>query len=456
LCDSIRRREERVIRGIRNVLARGASIALVLLLAAPPAPRAQTGADSRPFKPEQLEQIVAPLALYPDPLLAQIMMASTYPLEVVQAARFAQANPNLKDAALNEELKKQTWDDSVKALVSFPEVLAMMDSQLEWMQKLGDAVLAQQKDVMDAIQRLRAKAQAAGNLTSTEQQNVIVESAPAPPTIIRIEPTNPEIIYVPTYNPTIVYGAWPYPAYPPYYYYPPYYPVGYFYASAAISFGFGMLVGGAIWGNCNWGGGDIDIDVNRQNNFTKNVNRGDRVNPLNADRGSGARDDRASWRHNPEHRKGTQYRDAATQQRFNRGADSTRAAARESFRGRAEQGRQDLSRGPGQGAARSREGGFGSAGGAQRPGGAGQGGAGAARGRDAIGSGAGGDRGGAGGGRAFEGVGQGPSQRAYSQRGQSSRGSSYGAGGSRGGGGGFSGGAGGRGGGGGGRGGGRR
>src|SRR4029077_7755437 len=100
----------------------------------------------------------------PDPMIAQIMMASTYPLEVIQAARFAKANPNLKDAALNDELKKQNWDDSVKALVSFPQVLEMMDSQLEWMQKLGDAVLAQQKDTMDAIQPLRAKAHAAGNL----------------------------------------------------------------------------------------------------------------------------------------------------------------------------------------------------------------------------------------------------------------------------------------------------
>jgi hypothetical protein len=328
------------------------------MLATPSLPRAQPpGGENRPFKPEELEQIVAPIALNPDPLVAQIFMASTYPLEVIQAARFAKANPNLKDAALNEELKKQTWDDSVKALVSFPQVLEMMDSQLEWMQKVGDAVLAQQKETMDAIQRLRAKAQTAGNLKSTEQQNVIVEEV-APPqqqTIIRIEPASAEVIYVPTYNPTVVYGAWPYPAYPPYYYYPPYYPVGYFAATAAISFGLGMLVGGAIWGGCNWGGGDIDVDVNRQNNFSRNVNRGDRVNQLRTERGSGTRGDRGSWRHSPEHRKGAQYRDSATQQKFNRAGDSARAASRDSFRGRAEQGRQDLGRGGvGQGAARAR------------------------------------------------------------------------------------------------------
>ena len=215
-----------VWRGIRKVLARSLPVTLAILLAAPPFPRAQQPSPAAaPFKPEELEQIVAPIALYPDPLVAQIFMASTYPVEVIQAARFAKANPNLKDAALNEELKKQTWDDSVKALVSFPQVLEMLDSQLEWMQKLGDAILAQQKETMDAIQRLRRKAQTAGNLKSTEQQNVIVEQTepPQPVTIIKIEPTNPEIIYVPAYNPEIVYGGWPYPAYPPYYYYPPYY-----------------------------------------------------------------------------------------------------------------------------------------------------------------------------------------------------------------------------------------
>src|SRR4029453_14472042 len=141
-----------------------AVVAALSLLFAPLAPLA-TGAqqprsaDSRPFKPEELEQIVAPIVQYPDPLLAQIFMASTYPLEVIEAARFEKANPSLKGDALNEELKKHKWDDSVKALVRFPQVLELMDSQLEWMQKLGDAFLAQQKDTMDAIQRVRAKAQ---------------------------------------------------------------------------------------------------------------------------------------------------------------------------------------------------------------------------------------------------------------------------------------------------------
>ena len=138
-----------------------ALLALAIALAAPAVPQAQPmrGTESRLFRPEELEQIVAPIAQYPDPLVAQIFMASTYPLQVVEAARFAKANPSLKGDALDAELKKRSWDESVKALVSYPQVLEMMDRQLDWTQKLGDAVLAQQKDTLDAVQRVRAKAQ---------------------------------------------------------------------------------------------------------------------------------------------------------------------------------------------------------------------------------------------------------------------------------------------------------
>src|SRR5262249_55060729 len=283
----------------------------------------------------------------------------------------------------------------------------------------GDAVLSQKKDTMDAIQRLRMKAQAQGNLRSTEQQKVIVDQAEPPQqqTIIKIEPANPQVVHVPTYNPEIVYGPRPYPYYPPYDYYPPYYPDGYL-ARAAIAFGVGMIVGDAIWGGCNWGRSDIDIDVNRRNNFNRNVNRGDRVSPRTADRAGGARGDRSSWQHNPEHRKGAQYRDSATQQKFNRAGDSARTASRESFRGPAQQGGQELGRGgAGQGAARARDSGLGSAGGAQRAGGAGQGGAGAGRGDGGGIQRGSGQAGASGGGRAFEGVGQGQTQRSYSERG---------------------------------------
>src|SRR5262245_27528730 len=163
-----------------------------------------------PFNNEQLEQIVAPIALYPDPLIAQILMASTYPLEVVQAARFASANAHLKGAQLDEELKKYTWDDSDKSLVAFPQVFTMMNETIDWTQNLGDAFLASQKGVMDAIQRLRAKAEAEGNLKSTPEQTVTTEPAPPPPPgsppvvvqqapaqIITIQPTNPQVVYVP-------------------------------------------------------------------------------------------------------------------------------------------------------------------------------------------------------------------------------------------------------------------
>ena len=148
-------------RRIQNALTSGVTIGLALMVVAHSVPGAQQprSADSRLFKPEELERIVAPVVQYPDPLLAQIFLASTYPLEVIQAARFAKANPGLKGDALDAELKKHSWDDSVKALVGFPQVLEMMDSQLEWTQKLGDAFLAQQKETLDAVQRVRAKAQ---------------------------------------------------------------------------------------------------------------------------------------------------------------------------------------------------------------------------------------------------------------------------------------------------------
>ncbi len=154
---------------------------LVVMLAAPAPVAAQPGGSAAAFTPEQLEQVAAPIALYPDPLLAQILMASTYPLEVVQAARFVKDNPNLKGDQLDEKLKDQTWDDSVKSLVSFPQVLSLMDGKLDWTQKLGDAVLGQQKELMDAVQRLRARAQAEGNLKSTPEQTVTVEPAAAAP-----------------------------------------------------------------------------------------------------------------------------------------------------------------------------------------------------------------------------------------------------------------------------------
>src|SRR5690348_2603053 len=178
------------------------------------------------LKPEQLEALVSPIALYPDTLLSQVLIASTYPLEVVQADRWANENKNRKGNELKAAIDKQAWDESVKALVATPSVLTMMSTKLDWTQKLGDAVLAQQPDVMDAIQRLRARAQANNKLQSTTQQKVIVTQE-ANRQLIAIEPTDPGTVYVPYYDPAVVYGDWAYPDYPPYYWgYPGYIAAG--------------------------------------------------------------------------------------------------------------------------------------------------------------------------------------------------------------------------------------
>jgi hypothetical protein len=195
-----------------------------------------TNAQQQLLGQGELDALVAPIALYPDALLAQVLMASTYPLEVVQAERWAKANKSLKGDKLKEALTNQDWDASVKALVATPTVLSMINGDLDWLEKLGDAVLAQQPDLMDAIQRLRSKAQANGKLTTTKQQKVTVTQQ-ADKQVIVIEPTSPESVYVPYYEPSVVYGTWPYEDYEPYYFPPaPGYIVG------------GALATGIAWG----------------------------------------------------------------------------------------------------------------------------------------------------------------------------------------------------------------
>ena len=153
------------------------------------------GQDSnKPFTTEQLDQLLAPIALYPDALLSQVLMGATYPLEIVEAARWSQANPNLKGDAAVAAVKDKSWDVSVKSLTAFPQTLQMMSNQLDWTQKLGDAMIGQQKDVATAVQRLRAKAEAAGNLKSTPQQKVTTQSSGGANAIV-IEPANPEVMY---------------------------------------------------------------------------------------------------------------------------------------------------------------------------------------------------------------------------------------------------------------------
>jgi hypothetical protein len=218
---------------------------------------------------EQLQQLVAPIALYPDELVAEILAASTYPTQIVEAERWLQQNSSLKGAQLAGEVDKQSWDPSVKALTQFPSVLANMDKNLSWTSALGDAYFNDQQDVLSAVQVMRKRAQDAGTLKTTAQQNVATQGQ----TII-IQPTNPDIVYLPQYDPWIVYGA-------PLVVYPGYVP-GPWVAAPVISFGIGFPLGWPFgwawdaWG-CNWGGGFVVFNhntfISRSHTF---IHRGDR------------------------------------------------------------------------------------------------------------------------------------------------------------------------------------
>jgi hypothetical protein len=295
------------------------SVAAVPAQAQSPAAADQTQnqpASDQSFSQAQIMQVVAPVALYPDALLTQVLMASTYPLEVVEAARWSHDNPGVLGQALENAMQSQSWDPSVKALTAVPQTLQMMSDRLAWTEELGDVFLAQQQDVLAAVQNLRAEAQAAGNLKSTPQQVVTTASPPAGSNDagvqqpIVIEPVNPDVYYVPVYNPDVVYGAWPYPDYQPFYWSPP----G-FVASNVVSFAAGVAVGAAIWGGCNWWNHNVIINVNRYNVFNHtNINITNNV-----------------WVHNPAHRGNVPYRNAAVAARFGRSND---AAARDAFRDR--------------------------------------------------------------------------------------------------------------------------
>jgi hypothetical protein len=284
-----------------------------LAQAQPAQPQAGQPESSQPLlKPERLDALAAPIALYPDALLANVLAASTYPLEVVQSDRWLTEHKNLKGEALKKEVDKQAWDDSVKALVGTPEVLSMMSQKLDWTKSLGDAVLAQQPDMMDAIQRLRSKAQANKKLVTTKQQKVSVQQQQDKQVIV-IEPAIADTMYVPYYDPATVYGEWPYPAYPPYYFAAPPY-IGAGVIAAGIAFGAGVAI--ARWGNywgggCNWG----------NNNFF--INRSSTINNVGN-----------NWQHNPAHRQGVKYSNANVSQRFGNNNLKAGAGSRTDFRGR--------------------------------------------------------------------------------------------------------------------------
>ncbi len=249
------------------------------------------------FKAERLDQLLAPIALYPDALLAQILMAATYPLEIVKADRWLQdpAHANLRGDQLAAAIEVEAWDPSVKSLVPFPRILRMMDEALDWTEELGNAVAAQQGDVMDAIQRLRHQAAAAGTLWSNAEQQVTTERQG-----IVIEPANPEFIYPPVYSPA-VYGPWPYPDYPPLDISPPDYGSG-FPLPFGIGFSMGFAVVQPLWRWCafDWGQRRIQLDIEKFNTLNHH--------------GAGIGKD--TWRRDLGHPPSALYNDLASRTRF--------------------------------------------------------------------------------------------------------------------------------------------
>jgi hypothetical protein len=251
---------------------------------------------------DQLDSLVAPIALYPDPLLAQTLVACTYPLEIVQLQQWLEKNKNLKDKALTDAVQKQNWDPSVQAMAPFPDLVKLLSTNIKWTDELGNAFLAQQSDVMDAVQRMRTKAVEKGALKSNEQQKVETKTVESK-TVVVVQPAKTEVVYVPSYDPVAVWGA-PYYPYPPVAY-PAYYPV----AGMMLSFGVGVAMGaawGGGWGwNAGWGGNN-DININRNNTFVNNSNRaGNRYGGANG-----------RWQHNPAHRGGAPYGNRATANRY--------------------------------------------------------------------------------------------------------------------------------------------
>src|SRR5580704_7972253 len=384
---------------------------------APAAGTAQQEAAN--LSPDQLDSLVAPIALYPDPLLAQVLAASTYPLELVQLQQWLEKNKTLKDKALADAVQKQTWDPSVQAMAALPDVVKRLVDDIQWTAELGNAFLAQESDTLDAVQRMRAKAQEKGNLKSNEQMKVetrVVESKQ----VIVVEQADPQVVYVPSYDPVVVYGAPAYP-YPPIYYPPP----GYYAAGMAISFGVGLAMGaawGGGWGyNTGWGGNN-DININKNNNFVNNSNR---QNVSNRPSQQPSRGGGGKWQHNPQHRGGTPYGNRDTANKF---GGTTRGASASDRRANARQ--QPRQQGGRQGAGTMDRG---AAGGSRQQGGAGNRGGGGDRvGNRQTSGGSGGRNSDAFGGSSRSGS----SARASSSRGSSSMGGGSRGGGSRGGGGG--------------------
>ena len=272
------------------------------------------------YSREELAQMLAPIALYPDALLAQVLMASTYPIEVIEADRWVRMHPELQGEALDAVLLDKNWDPSVKAICHFPSILALMSERITETTSLGNAFLAQEAEVMGMVQELRAQAYAQGNLATTSQQQVIVERE----TII-IAPADPRVIYVPYYDPFYIYGPWWYPAYPPYYWGPPGASLGFgisYWPSYHFSFAFGT------WSYFDWHRHTIFIDVHQRPRFVRHERWHARP---------------GVWQHAPSHRRGVAYRDKSTARKFGQSPPRSREIGRDT-RGFTENRQQDFDR----------------------------------------------------------------------------------------------------------------
>ena len=289
-------------------------LTLLLAMSISFAPQIASAQDGPAFSQQELDQMLAPIALYPDALLSQILMAATYPLEVVEAARWSRANPGLKGDEAVRAADSYNWDPSIKSLVAFPQILDMMDDKLDWTRRLGDAFLDQESQVMDTVQNLRRRAYDAGNLRSTDQYRV----EPQGPDIAIDEPY-PQDYYVPYYDPMLIYGPWWWPTYPPVYWapWPGYYMrpgFGFFAWGAGIRISAGFFFGAFDWHQHR-------VNVVNVNSYYYPRNAGPR------NRAPGA------WQHEPDHRRGVPYRATSVRQQFGRA--SVAPETRRDFRGHA-------------------------------------------------------------------------------------------------------------------------
>jgi hypothetical protein len=298
-------------RGLLAVLCAALLVsgdATLLAQQAPPAAPAPASAPEKvapKLSADQLDSLVAPIALYPDPLLSQTLVASTYPLEIVQAQQWLAKNSSLKGDALSQAAMKQDWDPSIQAMVTFPDLVKRMTEDITWTTNLGNAFLAQQEDVMSSVQRLRVKAKEAGKLATNEQQTVttkVVEKE----TVVVIQPASTQVVYVPTYSPAVIWGPPLYYPYPPIYY-PPYHA-----GAAFFTFSVGVAIGASMhggWGyGCGWGhGGGNTVIINNNNNYIKNNNVRNNVNVNNKTN---------NWQHNSQHRGGAPYANSSMANKY--------------------------------------------------------------------------------------------------------------------------------------------